>query len=168
MREQIWATLNDLKFKGYCLSLVVDKFQRWDRGINSFLAIASSGSIAAWAIWNKYPLVWGTIIAVSQVLTAIKPFFPFFKYVKELNAKCFRVEQLNIEFEHLWYKIQNQKITSEKSEELYFEYKKTIADILSFGDDTVFNVSKIIESKANEKMKRYLKNHYQIEININQ
>lgn len=30
MREQIWATLNDLKFKDHCLVLVVDKFQRWD------------------------------------------------------------------------------------------------------------------------------------------
>jgi hypothetical protein len=167
MREQIWAFLNDTKFKGYCLTFLVNKFQKWDRNINIFLAIASSTSIAAWAIWKVNPLIWAAIIAASQVLTVIKPYFPYFKYVKELNAKSFRVDLLNIEFERLWYKLQNKKITEDEAVEIYFDLRKHTTEIFNFGDDTIFDVKKDIEQKANERMKVFLKNNYGISININ-
>ncbi|PKV50795.1 hypothetical protein ATE84_2862 [Aquimarina sp. MAR_2010_214] len=167
MREQIWATLNDLKFKGYCLELVVEKFQKWDRNVNIFLAITSSGSIGAWAVWQKYPMIWAGIIVISQVLTVIKPFFPYFKYVKELSAKRFRIENLNIEVEQLWYKLQNGKIGEDEAAEDYFEMKKQIAETFNFNDDTIFNVKTEIVDKANNRMKVFLKNNYNIEIDIN-
>ena len=160
MRTQVWATLNDTKFKGYSLSLLVDQFQRLDRRINIFLAIASSGSIAAWAVWKEHPLVWSSIIAFSQVVTVVKPYFPYFKYVKELNAKCHKIAVLNIELERLWYKIQHKKLTEDLAEKEYYDLRRTIADALIFGDDVVFVVSRDIEKKANEKMRIYLKSHY--------
>ena len=101
MRDKIWATLNDIKYKGYLLGFVINKFQKWDRNVNIFLAIASSTSIAAWAVWKINPMIWGAIIALSQVLTVIKPYFPYFKYVKELNVKSVKVDLLNIEFEKM-------------------------------------------------------------------
>lgn len=168
MRNQIWVLFIDLKFKGYYLSLLVDKYQKWERNTNIFLALVSSGSIAAWAIWNDIPLIWGAIIAVSQVLTVVKPYFPYYKYVKELNDKSYRVNNLSIELERLWYKLQHKKISDDDSDELYFEYKKAITEILKFGDDTIFNEKKEIESKANERMKVFLKNNYDIVIDTNQ
>lgn len=167
MRNQIWAELCNLRFKGYCLSFLSGKFQKWDRNINIFLAIASSGSIAAWAVWKSAPLIWGGIIALSQVITVLKPYFPYYKYVKELNAKNLKVEVLNIEFERLWYKMQNNLITKEQSAELYFEYKKEIAELFNFNDDVMFEVDDKIKNKSNLKMKIYLKNNHGIEININ-
>ncbi|MDO7173066.1 hypothetical protein [Mariniflexile sp. AS56] len=167
MRNQIWAELCNLRFKGYCLNFLMGKFQKWDRNINIFLAIASSGSIAAWAIWDSNPLIWGGIIALSQVITVIKPYFPYYKYVKELNSKCLKIDVLNIEFERLWHKIQNGLITSEQSADAYFEYRKEIAEILNFNDDILFEVGNNIINKSNFKMKIYLKNNYGIDININ-
>ena len=52
MKEQVWSSLCNLKFKGFIISLLVQKYQRWDRNLNIFLAIASSTSIAAWAVWK--------------------------------------------------------------------------------------------------------------------
>ncbi len=166
MTSQIWATLNDTRFKGYCLHILVQRFQRLDRAINIFLAIASSGSIAAWAIWNSYPMVWGTIIALSQVVTAIKPFFPYYKYVKELNSKCLRIESLNIELEKLWYKLQKDKISDDEASEAYFDIRAQCNEVFNFADETILEVSKAIENKANQKMKVFLKSNYNIVINI--
>lgn len=169
MRKQIWSELCNLKFKGYCLEFLVDRFQKWDRNVNIFLAIASSGSIAAWAIWRDWSegaLIWGGIIALSQVITVIKPYFPYYKYVKELNSKHLRVSVLNIEFERLWYKIENDLITDEQSADIYFEYQKEIAGIFNFSDDTMFNVSERIKKRANLKMKTFLKSKYGIEIEV--
>ncbi len=167
VKNQIWATLNNLKFKGFYLSFIVEKFQRWDRNINIFLALTSSGSIAAWAIWNQNPMIWATIIALSQVMTVIKPYFPYFKYVKELNAKCYRIENLNVEIEKLWFKITSDKISEEDAAEEYFEIKKQMVEIFNFNDDTIFGETKKIEKKANERMRIFLKNEYQITINTN-
>lgn len=167
MREQIWATLIDTKFKGYCLSFLVDKFQKWDRNINIFLALASSTSIAAWAIWEVNPMIWAAIIALSQVMTVVKPYFPYFKYVKELNTKSSQVDLLNIEFERLWYKLEHRKITTDEGVEIYFDLRKQMTDVFKFSDDTIFDVKSNIEQKSNERMKVFLKNNYGILININ-
>lgn len=167
MREQIWSTLVNLRFKGFYIGFLIDKFQKRDRNLNIFLAVASSGSIAAWAIWNLYPFIWGGIIALSQVITVVKPYFPYFKYVKELTEKSARIDILNIDMERLWYKIQNDKITEDESVEVYFDLRKQIVEILNFRDDTVFSGSKIIEKKANERVQTFLKNNYNISININ-
>ena len=167
MRTQIWGALCNQQFKSYCLTLLVKRYQLWDRNINVFLAVASSSSIAAWAIWKITPIIWASIIAASQVMTVVKPYFPYFKYVKEFNLKCIRLEIINIEFERLWHKLQTKKLTEDEAEELYFELRKQTSEILNFSDDTIFDVTPKIERKANERMKYFLQTNYGISISIN-
>lgn len=166
MTNKIWAMLCDMKFKTFILSSLVDKFQKWERNVNIVLAVTSSSSIAAQAIWNVYPFLWSGIIAGSQVLTVVKPYIPYFKYVTELNAKLARMENVNIEIEKLWYKLQNGKLSSDATAEAYFDLKTQITDILNFGNDTIFTTDKRIIDKANVKMKIFLKKDYNTEITI--
>ena len=166
MKTQIWSILCDLKFKEYCIGLLISKFQKIDRNINIFLALTSSGSIAAWVIWKEYPIFWGGIIAVSQVISAIKPYFPYNKYVNELNDRYLKVEFINIGLEQLWYKYSRKKIAEEDSNLQYVEIRKEIANALNFSSDTIFEVDKRIEEKANKKMMIFLKNNYGITIKI--
>jgi hypothetical protein len=167
MNDQIWGLQCNLKFQSYCLAFLVAKFQKRERNLNLFLAIASSGSIGAWAIWQQIPMVWASIIAGSQILTVVKPYFPFYKYAKDLMAKCSKAEILNIEMERLWYKVQTNKITEDEASELYFDLKKQVTELFNSGDDTAFDVNKSIEEKANKKMAIFLKNTYGIQITLN-
>lgn len=162
IRGQVWALLNDCKFKEFVLEGLIDKYQRIDRGINIFLAIASSGSIAAWALWKEVPLLWATIIAFSQVFLTIKPYFPFYKYVKEMNSKKLGFVKLAIDLEKLWYKIQNQKIDNNQIPDEYFELKGTLGELESFGDETIFKVSKAREKAAEDRMRVFLKKNYSV------
>jgi len=167
MRGKIWTTLCNVKFKSFILSMLVDKFQKRERNINIFLAVASSTSIAAWAVWNVYPFLWSGIIALSQILTLIKPYIPYFKYVKELNEKLLRAENMNLELEKLWYKLDNKKISDDDAATDYFELKKQITEIFSFGDDNIFSAdNNKMKDKANEKMKIFLRTEYNTEIKI--
>lgn len=163
--NRIWATFCNMKFKAFVLGLLVQKYQIWDRNINIFLALTSSGSIAAWAVWQKYPLIWGFLIAISQVIMTIKPFFPYHKLVKELNAKSLHVDILNIEFEEFWNKANRGKLTEDEMQEQYFQLNKSYASVLNFSDDLLFTTSREIEHKANLRMKIFLKTFYNIEIN---
>lgn len=160
--DQIWTTLCNVKYNSYCLGFVVSRFQKWERNMNIFLAVTSSGSIAAWAIWTKMPMLWGTIIAASQVVNVIKPFLPYFKYVKELNAKNFQMEMLSIEFEKLWNEVYNKTISPKDKSDCYFKLKDQMVGLLRFGDDTIFEVDDTIKGKAEKQMDIYLKNNYSI------
>jgi len=164
MKIQLWSTLCNLKFKEYCIGLLISKFQKLDRNINIFLALASSGSIGAWAIWKEYPMIWGSIIVVSQIVSTIKPYFPYNKYVKELNERYLKIEYINIELEQLWYKYSKRKVNDDQANELYVEIRKEIAKALNFSSDTIFNINKKIEYEANKRMEIFLKSNYNITI----
>lgn len=160
MREKIWGMLCNLKFKGYYLIFLIDKYQRRERNINIFLAITSATSVGAWIIWDKFPLLWSGIIICSQIITVIKPFFPFVKYIKELSAKAVNLELLNIEVEKLWEELQHQRITNEGASENYFDIRKKVVTLLHFTDEFIFSENKSIELKANKRMETFLKTNY--------
>lgn len=74
---------------------------------------------------------------------------------------------MNIEFERLWYKIQNDKIKEEAAAELYFSYQKEVTEILNFDNQTLFKIDENIIAKADNKMNIFLKNNHGIAINMN-
>lgn len=162
MRRIIWAGLCNIKYETYVLASLLDQFQRRERTMNWILAIASSGSIAAWALWKEVPFtfIWGAVIAASQVLTAVKPHFAYSKYVKEINPKFLRLDTLNMEMQMLWDKLQNKKITLDTAGESYSEIRKQLAQILNFADDTILNPGKKITDKANQQMELFLRTNY--------
>jgi hypothetical protein len=63
----------------------------------SIRAIASSSAIAAWAVWQSYPMIWGGIIAASQVADALKDVFPFTARHKAANDLATSLQALLIE-----------------------------------------------------------------------
>lgn len=58
IRNMVWNSLTDYYFKASVMGYAIQRFQKIDRCINIILALASSGSIAAWAIWKEIPYVW--------------------------------------------------------------------------------------------------------------
>ncbi|WP_159286922.1 hypothetical protein [Tenacibaculum maritimum] len=77
-----------------------------------------------------------------------------------------RIEYLNIEIEKLWLETENKRIDLIESEDKYFDLKKQLVDIETFGDETVFKIGKKTDKKANSRMKIFLKNNYNVEINL--
>ncbi|GAA5021168.1 hypothetical protein GCM10011506_03270 [Marivirga lumbricoides] len=102
MREKIWYYMIDSKFQALYLDYAMTQFQKYDLGINIFLALTSSGSIAAWAIWQELQMVWVIIIVAANVVTIIKPYFPYSKYVKELSEGALKMQNLHLDYERLW------------------------------------------------------------------
>jgi hypothetical protein len=66
--------------------------------------LTSSASIGAWAVWQEFQIVWAIIIAASNVLNIIKPYFPYSKYIKELSENALSMQNLHLDYERLWYK----------------------------------------------------------------
>jgi hypothetical protein len=85
-----------------------------------FIALTSSASIGAWVVWQDLAWVWATIIAGSQVLSAIHPYIPFAERLKTFSLVLRDLEMLFIDAEHKWQSVANgsmsvQEINSERT-----------------------------------------------------
>ena len=67
LKEQLEAEIKDCRFHADLMSLKVKQFRSYDTALNVILAIASSGSIASWTIWNEYAMYWGGFISYAPL-----------------------------------------------------------------------------------------------------
>jgi len=167
MRERIWNNLLDIRFKAFYIDLLSSKFQKRDRYINIFLALASSGSIAAWTIWKEVPIVWGLIIALSQVIQVVKPYFPYMKISKYLDEVYIKLLGLHLDYERLWYTFDNEDITEKTATEKFFELNSKEHEIFKSSDGSISLEDDRIEKKTYLLMQTYVKNNYNIDYNPN-
>ncbi len=161
--DQLWPTLWQSKHNAIIMSLLFEKYQVYNRRINLLIVLASSSSVGAWAIWQKFPFLWSIIIIASQVAMIIKPYFPYSKYTRELNTKCSKMEALVMELEFLFAKEENATAKELKAlEKDFITLRRQRNKILEFSDELLFTTSKKMEAKADIELKSYLKTNYDI------
>jgi len=163
LEDIIKAEFRDCRYHADAMALMVKKYRTYDKTVNIFLAIASSGSIASWAIWSKFAMLWGFIIALSQLINALKPLFPFSKHVHTLNTRCYKQEVLFLELEELWFLVKDKRISEEDAQSRLSFLKKRISENEFFDDDDGFEFSQEILDKAGRMTADTLKTKYNIE-----
>lgn len=155
----IWTQLQNSKYKEFQLDILLERFQKRDRLSNIFLVIVTSSSVSAWAIWHDKQFlqwIWAVIIAISQLISLIKPYLNYSKYTKELNEKHFLLQTLNVEYEKLWLAFKFERIDIQQAFEKTFELKNTMSKSLNFSEDIILNENVKIEKLAKDKLLNYL------------
>ncbi|MFP6845545.1 MAG: hypothetical protein VB958_10075 [Thalassolituus sp.] len=109
-----WNLLKELKAQVAYLHAYAASDEFLDKSVNIFLAVTSSASIAGWALWNEYQLVWACIIAASQVVTAVKPFLPFRKRLKAVSDLNTQIQSIFLDAETGWYRVSEGCLTEEE------------------------------------------------------
>lgn len=122
-QNRYWSQLREIKTHVIYLHKYAAQSEWWDKAINIFLAITSSSSIAAWAIWQKYQIIWAIIIASSQVVTAIKPFLPYKQRIKAISDLNDRLQDISLNCERNWFAVAEGNLTEEEIHNLYIEIK---------------------------------------------
>jgi len=166
MRDQIWKNFQNSIFKSFILDEMIKVYQERERWTNVILAFASSGSVATWAIWDKVPLLWGGIIAASNVIMVIKPHFPYSKYLKEIREKKIYALTINLEFEKLWYKVQYDKLNEDEVVEEFFLIRENLNKAFNFNEEISLQDKQSIQENAAIKTKIYFDINYNVIINI--
>src|SRR5258708_18987847 len=85
-QQLYWAQMIELKVAACYIRRYRDYLGKRMTALGTLRAIASSGIIAAWALWKEYAFVWGAIIAASQVADALTAWVPFTKKHKAASA----------------------------------------------------------------------------------
>jgi hypothetical protein len=130
-QERYWKELYQLKYHINYLDLYLIDSDRKDNAINIFLALTSSGSIAAWAIWKDMGFVWAFIIAASQVVTALKNFIPYKVRKKSLTGLIRDLEDIMLLAEKNWFKVSEGRLTEEQIHDLRFDIRSKKTDTLN-------------------------------------
>lgn len=129
-QNQYWKEMYKLKFHTTYIDVYKEKTEKIDRNINIFLAATSSSCICGWAIWNDLSFIWSIIIALSQLITAVKMFLPYKNRLKKLSPLLNELEDLCIKAESVWYNVSEGEMTQKEIHDLRIKLKKNKSDIL--------------------------------------
>src|SRR5260370_6581295 len=104
-QELYWVRMVELKVAACYIRRYRDYLGKRVTALGTLRAIASSGSIAAWALWREHAIVWGAIIAASQVADALRGVFPFTKKHKAASAHTITLGSIFIDAQLEWENI---------------------------------------------------------------
>lgn len=151
MQEKYWNYMVQTKASVYYLDIYAENTYKNERNINILCAIASSASIAAWATWTEWAYMWGFIIAASQVLTAVKEFFPYAKRLKMLKQFADQMKIIYINMEQEWFRVAEGELTEAEINTLLFIYKKRVVELESTNLNEQILIEKIGYAKEADK-----------------
>src|SRR4051794_3079990 len=73
-RNALWNALLDAEMNTIYWTLMSRRYSQWDKYFKIGIAMATSGTVAAWGIWSAYPLGWKVLSAAACVSSIIHPF----------------------------------------------------------------------------------------------
>lgn len=111
-QEAYWQQLVTCKIVSCYVKLYRDGQSKWINGTGIFKAVATSGTIGAWAIWKEYAFVWGIVLAAAQVLDAIKEYIPQTKGRRVASEFVQAMESLIIDARFEWFSVFNGEFTA--------------------------------------------------------
>ena len=81
MIDKYWSMYVDFKIAEYYFADYSVVSKRYDNIISAICLITSASCISGWYVWKEYSLIWAVIIGLSQIISILKPLFPFAKRV---------------------------------------------------------------------------------------
>lgn len=160
VQEQYWKELHQLKTHLGFIELLLERSESIDRALKIILAVASSSSIGAWAIWQQYSWVWAGIIAFSQVISAINPFLPYKNRIKAYSSLLHELEELMVQAEFKWHAIAEGELTPSEINKARFEIRAEKIKSLKKHIQTTIPTDNKLHEKAEASATQYLVNFY--------
>lgn len=121
IQERFWKEFYESVYVVNYTNLYLGETERIDRRFKIFLALSSSASIGAWAVWKDYATVWVVIIAASQILSVMITYLPYRERIKGLVGVRNELGELAIHMESKWSDVMAGELTSKQIDEIQLE-----------------------------------------------
>ncbi|ASA54338.1 hypothetical protein BSQ33_00420 [Vibrio gazogenes] len=160
-QEQYWKELYQLRVHITFLELKLEQSESYERLVKIILAVASSSSIGAWALWKDYSAVWAGIIAASQVIGAITPFLPYKSRLKAYSSLINELEELMVRSEFQWHAISQGELTPTEINKARFEIRSLKQKALTKHIQTTIPTDLKRHNRAEELANQYFATFYE-------
>lgn len=159
MREQYWSMLTDTKFKLFYYWEYRDLSQKIDFWLKVIATFTTSSGIACLLLKKDFPIVWTTLIIISQTYQSVEHLLPFKERITRVNFLIPPLSYLINEIERDWAYIDTY---SEKEIiGLIYKYKDSYIKIDDqFISSFPFPHRKLCTNKATKLLKEYCEYHY--------
>jgi hypothetical protein len=124
-----WNLFYDLNVYCQYLQIYQERDQAKIRYIGIFLAVSSSSSIAAWAIWQDVSWLWASIIAISQVLNVVASFLPYKQREKTLRIVLPQMDTLFLDCEDKYDAVSKGELTDKQIHEQTMAFKRQFSSL---------------------------------------
>jgi hypothetical protein len=111
-QEAYWKQLVTCKIVSCYIKYYRDSQARWINITGIFKAVVTSSTIGAWVVWKQYAIVWGLLLAATQVLDAIKEYIPQTKGRRAASEFVQAMESLIIDARFEWFSVFNGDYTA--------------------------------------------------------
>ena len=161
MRDNYFNLLSQVKFDIEYYKLFYQRYTTIERRLNMAFAIVSTGSLAGFCISEEAKIVYAVILIITQVASAVRPYFPFANRAKELDRLLIKMEYLFIEIENRWSDINQGKLDEEQVQSIIkvFKERRQKLQMEHLPDDMLPNNKKITK-KADKNANDYLGLNY--------
>ncbi|WP_102024994.1 hypothetical protein [Serratia sp. FGI94] len=160
IQEQYWKELYQLKVHIGFIELLLERAEYIDRMMKITLAVSSSVSIGSWAIWSEFSYMWGAIIALSQIISAINPFLPYSSRIKSYSSLLRELEELMTQSEIKWYSISEGRISFYEINKARFDIRKAKQKSIDKYIQTTIPSASKLQDKAEKFAGEYFYNFY--------
>ena len=156
MVERYWAMMTDKHFDLVYLGLHHHRNVLIERWLDIILAVTSTGALGALIICDEMQIVLTIVLAITQVITSVRPYMPFHNRMDALDKGISQLNVLYNKIESKWNQIATGKMDDEEINRLYYEVQKEWEEIESkiLKKDSLPRKSKFIE-RANEENEKY-------------
>lgn len=159
-QQLYWAQMIELKVANAYIRRYRDYLGKWVTSLGVLRAIASSGGIAAWALWKQYAFVWGAIIAASQVTDVLKDVFPFTKKHKAASVHTITLGAMFIDAQLEWENIFSGRYTNDQIMKLRHKLMKLQHDAERENFPDGLAVKGALFAQAEDEAKEYFRATY--------
>lgn len=161
MEERYWALFTSYKCKEFYYEHYNTSSAFIDGLLKCMLAVASAGSIATWAVWNRVPWAWALIVAASQLLHILLPHLPYARQRMALKFLLPEFRAALIDISNSWNGIMNGEYDNATIASLFYEYEVRLNDMRTkYIGDTPFPVRKRCHRKAEIDYVTYFSQRY--------
>ncbi len=156
MKERYRHYMENIQFRINYVDLYAEYSYRWDKALKMCIALTSSASIGAWAIWQQYSSVWACVIAASQVVAAISAFLPYGNRLKVLAIFMRELKLLYNKIEYNWLKVSTGELNQDEINDLLYKFGEQYIEIENtcLKEELLLDNQRFIR-KANKKTDLY-------------
>lgn len=167
MRDKYWAMYTELKHKERYYWHYQIHVKRLNAAISAFCIIVSASSIAGWGIWSQIPLLWGVILAIAQIIQAVKPLFPFNQQISSLNFLLPTLTKCMIEIDREWDEVnllnsEDENFSANVSQMIHNRYDEFYSLTSQYIGNTYFPLNNHCDKNAEKDCINYFSHNYNV------
>ena len=159
MRDRYWRFLNQCKSDLLYYDCYYQHTIRVGRRFKVLSAAISVISVALWALYEKGSIIYGVLIMIAQVCSAVYEYLPYQRRADELFEMKSRLQKIYTKVEHEWFFVDNQHYDASRINEtrtnLIDEW--TSVESMFFQKDALPR-NKAMLLRADEEKNRYFEN----------